>query len=358
MKLTGFQDSPTLTYPPFTEAWRFSALENFFQQDLRAAKPQFKATSHLEISGGKAQINALPKGVSIVETTISGSDFWTSLARSGVKYKIVISEDLAHPLKLTISREGQSELEATLAYLEIQVLSGVKATLQQEFKGTDLGHSHTETMIHLAPDSLLEHSLSFREGALSINTHAIKTKVEARARYEQTLITSDSQKTRLELLTELMGAESFAKLRSLSLLKLKSNVDLHSQIIHHSADTAADQLAKNLLDGDAKAIFTGRIKIVRDAQRVHSAQLNRNILKSKKAHAIGQPQLEIFADDVKCSHGSTTGRIGENELFYLLSRGISPQRAQELLSHAFIQEVFTENSPAAKNFFSKFLEQL
>jgi Fe-S cluster assembly protein SufD len=358
MKLTGFQDSPTLTYPPFTEAWRFSQLESFFQQDLSAAKPQFKATSHLEISGGKAQINALPKGVSIVETKISGSDFWTSLARSGVKYKIVISEDLAHPLKLTISREGQSELEATLAYLEIQVLSGVKATLQQEFKGTDQGHTHTETMIHLAPDSLLEHSLSFREGALSINTHAIKTKVETRARYEQTLITSDSQKTRLELLTELMGAESFAKLRSLSLLKLKSNVDLHSQIIHHSADTAADQLAKNLLDGDAKAIFTGRIKIVRDAQRVHSAQLNRNILKSKKAHAIGQPQLEIFADDVKCSHGSTTGRIGENELFYLLSRGISQQRAQELLSHAFIQEVFTENSADSKTFFTHFLEQL
>lgn len=358
MKLTGFQDSPTLTYPPFTEAWRFSALESFFQQDLSAAKPQFKATSHLEISGGKAQINALPKGVSLVESTIAGADFWTSLARSGVKYKIVIAENLSAPLKLTISRESQSELEATLAYLEIQVLSGVKATLQQEFKGTDLGHSHTETMIHLAPESLLEHSLSFCDGALSINTHAIKTKVEARARYEQTLITSDSQKTRLELLTELMGTESFAKLRSLSLLKLKSSVDLHSQIIHHSADTAADQLAKNLLDGEAKAIFTGRIKIVRDAQRVHSAQLNRNILKSKKAHAIGQPQLEIFADDVKCSHGSTTGRIGENELFYLLSRGISQQRAQELLSHAFIQEVFTENSADSKTFFTHFLEQL
>ena len=358
MKVTGFQDSPTLTYPPFTEAWRFSALESFFQQDLTASKPQFKATSHLEISGGKAQVNALPKGVSIVETKITGSDFWTSLARSGVKYKIVISENLSAPLKLTISREGQSEHEATLAYLEIEVREGVKATLIQQFKGTELGHPHTETMIHLAPDSLLEHSLSFSEGALSINTHAIKTKVEARARYEHTLLTSDSQKTRLDLLTELMGTESFAKLRSLSLLKLKSTVDLHSQIIHHSADTAADQLAKNLLDGDSKAIFTGRIKIVRDAQPVHSAQLNRNILKSKKAHAIGQPQLEIFADDVKCSHGSTTGRIGENELFYLLSRGISQQRAQELLSHAFIQEVFTENSADSKSFFTNFLEQL
>ena len=91
---------------------------------------------------------------------------------------------------------------------------------------------------------------------------------------------------------------------------------------------------------------------------MHSAQLNRNILKSKKAHAIGQPQLEIFADDVKCSHGSTTGRIGENELFYLLSRGISQKRAQELLSHAFIQEIFTLCSQDVKAHFHQKLEEL
>lgn len=358
MKLSGFQDSPILSYPAFTEAWRFSALENFFQSDLTPAATQFTQLSHLEISGAKSQTNALPKGVSITQTQTSGEDFWTTLKRSGPKLKITISESLSQPLKLSIARPSQAETHATLAYLEIHVNRGVKAQILQDFTGSETGHSHTETLIELAEDSVLEHSLSFNEGSQSINTHAIKTKVQARARYEQTLLSADAFKTRLELLTELLGVESFAKLRSLALLKLKSQIDLHSQIIHHSPDTAADQLAKNLLDGESKAIFTGRIKIVRDAQRVHSAQLNRNILKSKKAHAIGQPQLEIFADDVKCSHGSTTGRIGENELFYLLSRGISLARAQELLSHAFIQEVFTENSPESKVFFSNFLEKL
>ncbi len=358
MRLTGFKDSPTLNYPPFTEAWRFSQLETYFQSDLKAAQASFLQASHIEISGSKAKTLSLPEGVEVSEINIEGSDFWSSLARSGVRYKIVISKDLSTPLRITIDRHSADAQEATLSYLELEIGAGVKASILQEFKGSELGHTHTEMSLSLAEDAQLEHSMSFNEGAQSINTHVIKTKVAARARYEQTLVTSDAQKTRLELLTELMGVASFAKLRSLSLLKLKSQIDLQSQIIHHSPDTNADQLAKNLLDGESKAIFTGRIKIVRNAQRVHSAQLNRNILKSKKAHAIGQPQLEIFADDVKCSHGSTTGRIGENELFYLLSRGISMSRAQELLSHAFIQEIFTENSPASKIFFKSFLEKL
>ncbi len=357
MKLSGFQDSPQLSYPPFSEAWRFSQLESFFQQDLSPAKAEFTSASHVEISGAQTQINSLPQGVSLSEIKVAGSDFWSTLKRSGVKYKITITEAMTQPLKISITRPSTQSHEATLAFIEIHVLAGIKASILQDYSGSELGHTHSETLIELAEGSTLEHSLSFKEGAQSINTHTITTKVAKRARYEQTILSSDSQKTRLDLLTELMGEESFAKLRSLSLLKLKSNVDVHSQIIHHSPDTAADQLAKNLLDGESKAIFTGRIKIVRDAQRVHSAQLNRNILKSKKAHAIGQPQLEIFADDVKCSHGSTTGRIGENELFYLLSRGISQNRAQELLSHAFIQEVFTENSPESKTFFKQFLEQ-
>lgn len=358
MKLSGFQDSPSLTYPAFSEAWRFSQLESFFAQDLAAAPANFKNQSHLEFSGSQALANDLPQGVRIKEIKRAGDDFWSTLTRLGAQYEITISEDLSSPLKISIHRDSSDESQVTLSYLEIKVLKGVKATLIQDFKGSSLGHTHTETQMHLAENSMLEHALSFNEGSSSINTHHIKTKVEKDARYEQTILSGDAQKTRIDLLTELMGEKSFAQLRSLSLLKGKSQIDLHSQIVHHSADTAADQLAKNLLDADSKAIFTGKIKIVKDAQRVHSAQLNRNILKSKKAHAIGQPQLEIFADDVKCSHGSTTGRIGENELFYLLSRGITQNRAQELLSHAFIQEIFTLCSKEVKAHFHQKLEEL
>lgn len=358
MKLSGFQESPTLTYPVFNEAWRFSQLESFFQQELKASPPNFRSKSHLEFSGARAQTTDLPDGVSVKEIKNSGDDFWSTLTRLGTQYQVTISKDLAEPLKISINRDSADETGTTLSFIEIKIAKEIKATLIQDFSGTSAGHTHSETIVHLAEGSFLEHALSFSEGHSSINTHHIKTKIEKNARYEQTILSGEAQKTRLDILTELMGEKSFAQLRSLSLLKAKSQIDLHSQIIHHSADTAADQLAKNLLDGESKAIFTGKIKIVKDAQRVHSAQLNRNILKSKKAHAIGQPQLEIFADDVKCSHGSTTGRIGENELFYLLSRGISQKRAQELLGHAFIQEIFTLCSKDLKAHFIKKLEEL
>jgi len=81
------------------------------------------------------------------------------------------------------------------------------------------------------------------------------------------------------------------------------------------------------------------VHIAQHAQKVAAEQMSRSLLLSKKAHALSQPQLEIFADDVKCAHGSTTGQIGEEASFYLLSRGIKPERVRHLLTDAFVQEV-------------------
>jgi Fe-S cluster assembly protein SufD len=115
--------------------------------------------------------------------------------------------------------------------------------------------------------------------------------------------------------------------------------DTNTYIRHAKGHTESSQLYKGIMADRSHGIFAGIIRMDRDAQLCSSEQLNKNLLLSKGAHAHSRPQLEIFADDVKAAHGSTTGQLSEEELFYFQSRGVSPERAQRLLAHAFLNDV-------------------
>src|SRR5690606_13346427 len=115
--------------------------------------------------------------------------------------------------------------------------------------------------------------------------------------------------------------------------------DVNTVINHKAADTTSNQISKGILDAASKGVFTGKIHIFPKAQRVASGQLNKNLLLSKKAQVHSQPQLEIFADDVKCSHGSTTGQLSPEEIFYFQARGIPEDKARNLLAFGFGLEV-------------------
>jgi Fe-S cluster assembly protein SufD len=291
------------------------------------------------ISGKELFHNPLPKGVKILtETLTEESSFWNRLARNGSSCTIEVSEDAE--LSLLVSRHAAKVSEATLGEVRVVIKAGVKCDLIQTFEGLELGLTHLKTKIELDERARMDHVVIIREGTQALNYNHYHAKLANQALLHQTFLTHGGKLVRTETLSELNGEGAHLSQFSLSYLKTDSVQDMHSSIVHNAASTTANQLAKNLLDDSSKAIFTGRIKIARNAQQVHSAQLNRNLLKSPKAHAIGQPQLEIFADDVKCNHGSTTGKIGDEEMFYLLSRGIPAARATELLTHAFVEEVF------------------
>lgn len=115
--------------------------------------------------------------------------------------------------------------------------------------------------------------------------------------------------------------------------------DNFSHIDHKASHTTSEQIFKGVLDDASKGAFTGKILIHKDAQQVDSTQLNKNLLLDKRAHIDTRPQLEVYADDVKCAHGATIGQISEEEVFYLESRGIEKVNAQKILCHAFAKEV-------------------
>ncbi|HPO63330.1 MAG TPA: SufD family Fe-S cluster assembly protein, partial [Candidatus Kapabacteria bacterium] len=126
----------------------------------------------------------------------------------------------------------------------------------------------------------------------------------------------------------------------------KDFVDNHSRIDHAKPNCTSSELYKGIIDDEATAVFNGKIYVWKDAQQTTAYQSNKNILLSNDATINSKPQLEIFADDVKCSHGATCGNLDKEQLYYLLSRGISDSKAKALLLNAFASEIVEKISIA------------
>ncbi|HKQ52743.1 MAG TPA: Fe-S cluster assembly protein SufD, partial [Pyrinomonadaceae bacterium] len=117
------------------------------------------------------------------------------------------------------------------------------------------------------------------------------------------------------------------------------HTDTHSVIDHRRPHCTSRQLYKGILDDKARAVFNGKVFVREGAQQTDAQQTNRNLLLSNEARVDTKPQLEIFADDVKCAHGATVGQLEEEELFYLESRGLHADLARNLLTYGFAEEV-------------------
>jgi Fe-S cluster assembly protein SufD len=137
----------------------------------------------------------------------------------------------------------------------------------------------------------------------------------------------------------LEGAGGVGILNGLYLLHGSQHVDHHTWIDHAAPHCETHEYFNGVLDGEARSVFNGRIIVRPGAQRTDSKQTNNNLLLSPSAHADSQPQLEIYADDVKCTHGSTTGPLDERAMFYLKSRGIDTDGARRLLTYGFASEI-------------------
>ncbi len=146
------------------------------------------------------------------------------------------------------------------------------------------------------------------------------------------------------------GERCEANMYGLYLLKDREHVDNHTVVDHRQPNTQSNELYKGVLDGASTGVFNGKIFVRSIAQKTNAFQSNRNILLTNDASMNTKPQLEIWADDVKCSHGATTGQINEEQLFYLRSRGIDEDTARAMLLYAFAIDVLSNiKIPALKD---------
>ncbi|MCR6638904.1 MAG: Fe-S cluster assembly protein SufD [Sporocytophaga sp.] len=160
-----------------------------------------------------------------------------------------------------------------------------------------------------------------------------------KSNFAATTITLDGGIIRNNLNIRLSSEYSEASMVGLYMVKGNTHIDNHTLVDHAKANCYSNELYKGLLDDKSTGVFNGKIYVRQDAQKTNAFQSNKNILLSKDATMNTKPQLEIFADDVKCSHGATTGMMDEEPLFYLRSRGISEKKAKALLMHAFAADI-------------------
>ena len=177
------------------------------------------------------------------------------------------------------------------------------------------------------------------EGDNGYHISTLATRLAKNCNFTAHSITVGGVLVRNDVSVVLDGEGAECTLNGLYLLDRKQHVDNHTVIEHVKPRTASHELYKGILGGAAHAVFDGKILVHKDAQKTDSRQINRNLLLSENAIVNTKPQLEIHADDVKCSHGSTIGQLDRDALFYLRSRGLGLSDAQSLLSYAFASEV-------------------
>ncbi len=163
--------------------------------------------------------------------------------------------------------------------------------------------------------------------------------IGAKGRFSIDTTTLNGSLVRNEVNVALAGPEAHAELNGVYVLNGTTHCDNHTYIGHDVPDCTSDELYKGIVAEKGTGVFNGKVYVKQDAQRTRAYQSNANILHGDDAKVYTKPELEIYADDVKCSHGCTIGRLDEKGLFYLRSRGVSEAEARKMLSHAFMTDV-------------------
>jgi Fe-S cluster assembly protein SufD len=190
-----------------------------------------------------------------------------------------------------------------------------------------------------AEGAAIEHYLLQREADAGFHIGMLEAQLSRQCTLVAHCITLGGSLIRNNAHVVLNGEGSECDLNGLYLLDGKQHVDNHTEIEHCMPRAKSLELYKGILSGKARGVFDGKILVHKDAQKSDARQTNKNLLLSEDAVVNTKPQLEIYADDVKCSHGSTVGQLDRNALFYLRSRGIDFEAAQSLLSYAFASDV-------------------
>lgn len=181
-----------------------------------------------------------------------------------------------------------------------------------------------------------------RESAAAFHLSNLWIHQERDSNFFSNNITIGAALTRNDVAARIDGEGIHCALDGLNLLSGRQHVDSHTLLDHLKPHCTSHQLYKSILDGASTNIFNGRIVVHQDAQKTDAIQSNRNMLLSDDATAHSQPNLEIFADDVKCTHGAVVGNVDDEAIFYLQSRGISRAEARGLLTYAFANEIINE----------------
>ncbi|GLU31448.1 Fe-S cluster assembly protein SufD [Trinickia caryophylli] len=256
-------------------------------------------------------------------------------------YVVVLPRDcrLEQPLQMLFVTD-----EAGLAMHPSNVVlaaPGAQCTVVEQFAGVadDAYLTNVVTRIVAQEQAQIEHCRIQHEAKRSFHIGHLDIVGQRASRVVSHSFAFGAALSRVQIDADLAAADAYAELDGLYFLRGRQHADHHTRIDHEYPRGTSRQYYRGVLDGASRGVFNGRVVVHQDAQRTDTHQSNHNLLLSADAEIDTKPQLEIYADDVKCTHGATVGRLDENQLFYLRARGIDEAAARACLLEAFARDV-------------------
>ncbi|MBM4168177.1 MAG: Fe-S cluster assembly protein SufD [Ignavibacteria bacterium] len=241
---------------------------------------------------------------------------------------------------LFVSTEAESEIATYPRNLMI-VGSNCRVSIVESYVciADDSYFTNAVTEIVVGENSVVEHDKFQNESVNAFHIAATHIHQAAHSNYVSNSIAVGGRLVRNDITAVLDAERSECTLNGLSVATGNQLIDNHTTIDHAKANCQSHELYKAVLDGNARGVFNGKIFVRKDAQKTDAKQTNQTLLLSDDATIDTKPQLEIFADDVKCTHGATVGQLDSDQLFYLRTRGIPESKARDILTFAFASDV-------------------
>jgi len=218
---------------------------------------------------------------------------------------------------------------------------GAQATVIEHYVGANGAAYLTNSVTRIFADAnaSLTHYKLQQEGDESFHVAGIHARQAQDSRLSSHSTTLGALLTRNDISTAFTALGCAATLDGLYLVGGRQHVDNHTRIDHSAPHGTSQEFYRGILDGRSRAVFNGKVIVHPGAQKTNAQQANHNLLLSRDAEIDSKPQLEIYADDVKCTHGATVGQLDDNQLFYLRARGVPEAMARSLLVHAFAHDL-------------------
>lgn len=270
----------------------------------------------------------------------------SAMISDGVAIRVNKNKTIAQPIYLVfITTEDQNEKIIPLRNI-IQVEENAEVKIIEHFisQGNNSYLTNTVTEIFCAESSRVEHNKIQVESKNSYHLASLYVDQKNNSHFKSNYFAFGSKLSRNEIYPTLAGENIETLLNGLTVISGKQHIDNFTVIDHAQPNCFSRELYKGIYSDHSSGVFSGTIIVRPDAQKTNAIQSNKAILLSDNASINSNPQLKIFADDVKCTHGATVGQLDEDAMFYLLSRGINKSDAQKMLVRAFAENILEEIS--------------
>lgn len=325
---------------PLPDARRLVLVDGHFVpqlSDLAALENGLTIHSLAQVlaSGSAAELAAMPSGADADPLVALNA----ALMGDGVVVAVADGVALARPLHLVHVASGAPA--AMITRSRLQLGRQARATLVEQFISADGNAAYQvndAVAVALDADARLDHSRFMEDSAAAINITTLAVTLAAHARFTTFNLTSGGAVSRYQAFIRFAGEGAHAETGGVNLLAATQHGDTTMFLDHAVPGCVSREVFRAVLDSRARSVFQGRILVRPDAQKTDARMMTRALLLSDEAESDSKPELEIYADDVACGHGSTSGALDASLLFYLRARGLPEAEAQALLIQAFVGE--------------------